>query len=98
MESSNLRTEVIKEINLIPEEKLTQLYNFIHYFRLGVEASTDTVIPSPKNDGTLQEKIMKLASSWNDMSDEVLADFNEEIITRRQQAFLRRRSDESGID
>lgn len=98
MESSNLRTEVIKEINLIPEEKLTELYNFIHYFRLGVEASIDTVIANPKNDGTLQEKIMQLAGSWNDMPDEVFADFNEEIITRRQQAFLRRRSDDESID
>lgn len=98
MESSNLRTEVIKEVNLIPEEQLTELYNFIHYFRLGVEASTETVLSSPKNDDTKREKIMQFAGSWNDMSDEVFADFNEEIVTRRQQAFLGRRRDESSFD
>lgn len=70
MESSNIRTEVIKEINLIPEEKLAELYNFIHYFRLGVEVSISTFIPSSKDDGTLQEKIMQFAGSWNDISYE----------------------------
>ncbi|MEO1763688.1 MAG: hypothetical protein AAFR83_17370 [Cyanobacteria bacterium J06629_18] len=98
MESSNIRTEVIKEVNLIPEEKLTELYKFIHYFRLGVEASIETVVSSPKDDEERREKIMQFAGSWNDMSDEVFADFNEEIITRRQQAFLGRRSDESSLD
>jgi hypothetical protein len=32
------------------------------------------------------------------MSDEVFANFNEEMITRRQQAFLGRRSDEASVD
>jgi hypothetical protein len=32
------------------------------------------------------------------MSDEMFADFNAEINTRRQQAFLGRRSDEASLD
>ena len=95
MESSNIRTEVIKEVNLIPEEKLTELYKFIHYFRLGVEASIETVVSRTKDDEERREKIMQFAGSWDDMSDEVFADFNEEITTRRQQVFLGRRRDES---
>ncbi|GAB1537869.1 hypothetical protein NUACC21_05240 [Scytonema sp. NUACC21] len=86
MESSNLRTKLLSEINLIPEDKLEDLYNFIHYFRVGVEASKDT-----------PNKIMQFAGCWNDMSDETFADFSEEIIARRQQAFLRRRSDETSL-
>ena len=39
MDSLNLRTKVITEINLFPEDKLPELYHFIHYFRLGVEIS-----------------------------------------------------------
>lgn len=70
MESSNIRTEVIKEINLIPEEKLTQLYNLIHYFRLGVENKIETVISRTEDDDKRREKIMQYAGSWNDMSDE----------------------------
>ena len=84
MESSNIRTEVIKEINLIPEEKLTQLYNLIHYFRLGVENKIETVISRTEDDDKRREKIMQYAGSWNDMSNEVFADFYEEIFTRRQ--------------
>ena len=84
MESSDIRAEIIKEVNLIPEEKLTQLYNFIHYFRLGVENKIETVICRTEDDDKRREKIMQFAGSWNDMSDEAFADFYEEIITRRQ--------------
>ncbi|WP_017654562.1 hypothetical protein [Fortiea contorta] len=81
MESSNIRTKLLKEINLIPEEKLEEVYNFIYYFRVGVEASKGT-----------PERIMQFAGCWDDMSDETFADFNQEITTRRQQAFLEIRS------
>ncbi len=87
MDSLNLRTKVITEINLVPEEKLAELYNLIHYFRLGVEVSKASL-----------EQNMKFAGCWNDMSDEMFANFQEEIITRRQQAFLARRSDETSLD
>jgi hypothetical protein len=87
MNSSNIRTKLITEISLLPEEKLEELYNFIHNFRLGIEASQATI-----------EQTMQFAGCWEDMSDEMFADFNEEVITRRQQAFLGRRSDESSID
>ncbi|MDF5725685.1 MAG: hypothetical protein PUP91_35610 [Rhizonema sp. PD37] len=86
METSNLRIKLLSEINLIPEEKLEELYNFIHYFRVCVEASIGT-----------PEKIMQFAGSWDGMSDETFADLNEEIITRRQQAFLGRRSGETSL-
>lgn len=86
MKPSNLRTKLLIEINLIPEEKLEELYNVIHYFRVGVEASKDT-----------QEQIMQFAGCWDEMSDEIFVDLNEEIITRRQQAFLERRSNETSL-
>ncbi len=87
MKPSNIRTKLLKEINLVPEEKLEELYNFIYYFRVGVEASKGT-----------PEEIMQFAGSWNDMSNETFTDLHEEIITRRQQAFLVRRSDETSFD
>lgn len=86
MEQSHIRTKLLKEINLIPEENLEEVYNFIYYFRVGVEASKST-----------PEQIMQFAGCWNDMSDKTFADLNEEIITRRQQAFLERRSDETSF-
>ncbi|MDZ8105879.1 MAG: hypothetical protein RM338_09710 [Nostoc sp. DedQUE12a] len=86
MEPSNIRTKLLSEINLIPEEKLIELYLFIHYFRVGIEASKAT-----------PEKIMQFAGCWNDMSDETFTDFNEDIIMRCHQAFLGRRSDETSF-
>jgi hypothetical protein len=80
MDSLNLRTKVITEINLVPEDKLEELYNFIHYFRLGVEVYRGSINPT-----------MEFAGCWNDMSDEMVANFNEEISTRRHQVFLGRR-------
>jgi hypothetical protein len=40
---------------------------------------------------------MQFVGCCEDMSNEMFADFNEEVITRRQQPFLVRRSDESSI-
>ncbi|MBD2138748.1 hypothetical protein H6F32_14430 [Anabaena sp. FACHB-1237] len=77
----------MKEINLIPEDKLEELYNFIHYWRLNVESSPGSI-----------EQIMQFAGCWNDMSDEMFTNFSEEINTRRQQAFFERRSDETSFD
>ncbi|MBO3464484.1 hypothetical protein G7B40_032400 [Aetokthonos hydrillicola Thurmond2011] len=92
MDSLNIRAKVFTEISLVPEEKLEELYNFIHYFRLGVEVcgvevSKETLNPS-----------MDFAGCWNDMSEEMFANFYEEIRTRRQQAFSGRRSDETSFD
>lgn len=87
MDSLNLRTKLITEINRIPEENLEELFNFIHYFRLGVEVSKSPL-----------EQTMQFAGCWNDMSDEIFNDFNEDIKARRQQAFLERRNDEASFD
>ena len=87
MDLLNIRTKVITEINLIPEDKLEELYNFIHYWRLNGESSPGSL-----------EKTMQFAGCWNDMSDETFANFSEEINIRRQQAFFERRSDETSFD
>jgi hypothetical protein len=87
MDLLNIRTKVITEINLIPEDKLEELYNFIHYWRLNGESSPG-----------LLEQTMQFAGCWNDMSDDTFANFSEEINIRRQQAFFERRSDETSFD
>jgi len=87
MDLLNIRTKVITEMNLIPEDKLEELYNFIHYWRLNRESSPGSL-----------EQTMRFAGCWNDMSDETFANFSEEINIRRQQAFFERRSDETSFD
>jgi hypothetical protein len=37
MQVISLKAKIIEEINLIPEDKLEQLYQFIRLFRLGLE-------------------------------------------------------------
>lgn len=68
MDLPSIRTKLITEINLIPDDKLEELYNIIRNFRLDDEISK-----------TLLEQTMEFAGCWNDMSDEMFADFNDEI-------------------
>ncbi|MDX1524319.1 MAG: hypothetical protein R3264_22000 [Anaerolineae bacterium] len=79
-----IKSKVLQEIELFPEDRLTELYNFIHYFRLGIENSQP--IPSTP--------ILAFAGSWKDMPDEIFDDFTTEIKQRRHQAFARRRGNE----
>lgn len=86
MEESIIRDRVMEEIKLIPENKLLEIYDFIHYFRIGLQKSKGN-----------SEQIMKFAGCWKDMPKEIFNDLLEEIGKRRQQAFSRRRTDEAGI-
>lgn len=76
-----IKNKVLQEIDLIPEDKLTDLYRFIHYFRLGLE----------KSQATKADSILAFAGCWQDMPDDIFDDFTTEIKQRRHQAFTRRR-------
>ena len=52
-------SQVIDEIRLVPKDRLREIYNFIHFFRLGLEKS--------QND---TEDIMQFAGCWQDMKDD----------------------------
>jgi hypothetical protein len=84
---SIVRERVMQEVQLIPEEKLTELYDFLHYFRLGLQNS--------KGDSA---EIMKFAGSWKDMTEESFQELTEGIVQRRKNAFMGRRTREKGID
>lgn len=86
MEESIIRDRVMEEIKLIPEHKLSEVYDFIHYFRIGLQKSKGNM-----------DQIMKFAGCWKDMPEEVFNKFLAEICERRKQAFTRRRSSEAGI-
>ncbi|MEW6417364.1 MAG: hypothetical protein AB1480_04500 [Nitrospirota bacterium] len=79
-----IRDRVMEEIKLIPEHKLSEIYNFIHYFRIGLQESKGNL-----------EQIMKFAGCWKDMSEDAFNDFLREISKRRKQAFSQRRSGEA---
>ena len=79
--------QVVEEIKHIPENKLSEVYDLLHFFRLGLQKYKGNV-----------EQTMKFAGCWNDMPDEVFNDFLGEIKERREQAFSGRRSGGTSID
>jgi hypothetical protein len=64
MDLLNIRTKVITEINLIPEDKLEELYNFIHYWRLNGESSP----------GSLEQTMRRQQAFFERRSDETSFD------------------------
>ncbi len=88
MSSVMIRTQLIDEINLIPDRKLSEIYNFIRYFRLGVE----------KEAVTNKKDSLSYAGSWKKMDSELYDDFMSDIADRRRNAFSNRRSNETFTD
>jgi hypothetical protein len=81
------RERLIEEVRLIPEEKLKELFDFLHYFRLGLQ----------KSKGSSAE-IIKFAGCWKEMPEDLFQEFTEEIKQRRKNAFTGRRTSEASID
>ena len=69
----------MEEIKLIPEHKLSEVYDFIHYFRIGLQKAKGNM-----------DQIMKFAGCWKDMPEKVFNEFLAEICERRKQAFTRK--------
>lgn len=82
MKASMTRDKILKEVERIPEEKLPELLDLIHDYRVGLQP------PEGKSE-------IKYAGSWKDMPDDVYQDFIDEIAQRRSQAFSRRRDREA---
>lgn len=87
MNLSEIQIRLTEEISLIPQERLPELYNFVHFYRLGLGITPNSA-----------DEIMKFAGCWNDMPDQEFDNFLEEITERRQQAFSGRRECEAFTD
>ena len=86
MSDAELRVKLIEELQRIPDDKLTQIYDLIHHLR--VESET--------RDRSLET--MQFAGCWADLPDPIYAEFLEDLPTRRQQAFSQRRNRETSLD
>jgi hypothetical protein len=86
MKTSTIRKKVVEEVNQIPEEKLPQILDLIHHFRIGLQLAK-------KKD----HRITSYAGCWKDMPEEVYREFVNEISQRRHTAFSRRRNSEADI-
>ncbi|CAN5902717.1 hypothetical protein BH24DEI2_BH24DEI2_29010 [soil metagenome] len=67
-----IREKVINEVAKVPDEKLDDVYEFIHRFRLGLEANRSA------------PDIMRFAGAWKDMPEAEFEDFLDEMQMRRR--------------
>lgn len=53
--------KIVQELQYIPEDKLAEIYDFIHYFRLGLERKTAQTLTvrevEPRTPGLLTGKL-----------------------------------------
>ena len=83
------RVKILQEIDLIPEEKLPEIYDLLHHFRLGLQADQDRAAQDRV------ASILRFAGCWQDMPAKAYTAFVQEIAERRHQAFSRRRNSEA---
>jgi len=87
MKVSTMREKLFDEISKIPDEKVPEIFDFLHYFRLGLGMK----LSNP-------QRILKLAGSWKDMSEDDFDDFLNDVTNRRKNAFILRRNREASVD
>jgi hypothetical protein len=85
MNASAERERIYKEIELLPEERLPDIYRLLHNFRLRLNLNAPSKAP-----------VMRYAGSWSNMSHDDFSALTDEISERRQQAFFGRREGEAG--
>lgn len=86
MATTALRAKVIEEIQQMPEEKLGEIYDVLHFFRIGLQHA-----PARSSENA----VMAFAGCWDDMADEEFDALLNELTARRTQAFSGRPSRET---
>lgn len=84
---ADIQEKVVDEIRRIPKDRLPELYDVIHFFRLGLETGRQD-----------KEDIMRFAGCWKDMTDKEFHDFSNNMAERRRKAFSGRMDHDSLID
>ena len=83
MTNETLGNHILEEIQKIPETKLEEVYDFLHYFHVGLGSQE----PSPAS------SLLPFAGVWSDMDESTFKEVEEEIQNLRRQAFASRRSE-----
>lgn len=72
-----LQNQIMEELKLIHEEKLAEIYDLIHYFRLGLKQETHTVtINKERPIGLAKEYFQVPSSFFEPLPDELLDAFD----------------------
>ena len=72
-----LQEQIIEEIKQIPNDKLIEIYDLIHYFRLGLtqEKQSQKITVKQRPIGLSKEKFQVPASFFEPLTDEMLDAF-----------------------
>jgi len=70
MQTTLLKTRIIEEINLIPEDKLEQIYQMIFMFRLGLERLRELTHQHSKSQVVETQALRELESAYLTMTPE----------------------------
>lgn len=82
MNQTKNRENIIDELQQVPEDKIQELLDVIHFFRLGLQLSEGN-----------KEKILSFAGCWSDMSSDLYKEFANDIHVRRAKSITRRKID-----
>ncbi|MBI1811469.1 MAG: hypothetical protein HY035_02450 [Nitrospirae bacterium] len=79
---AGIKERIIKEVEKLPEDKIAEVYDFIHLFRIGIESQKKAVKDK-------RQEALKLFGIWKNMSSRESAVLDE-IHSRRQRTFRER--------
>lgn len=72
-----IQDQLIEEIKLIPEDKLAEIYDLIHYFRLGLkQESVEASLKPERPIGLAKGSFQVPASFFEPLPDELLVAFD----------------------
>lgn len=79
---TNLKEKINMEIAKIPEDKISELYNIIHFYRIGIESENKKI-------KSKLSSAINYFGIWKDLSSEEIGVL-EEIESRREKTFKER--------
>lgn len=70
-----LQEQLIEEIKQIPDEKLAEIYDLIHYFRIGLTQEKQASLNKQRPIGLAKGQVQIPASFFEPLPDEILDAF-----------------------
>ncbi len=79
---AGIKERIIKEVERLPEDKIAEVYDLIHLFRIGIESQRKTIKDK-------RQEALRLFGIWKNISSRESAVLDE-IQSRRQRTFRER--------
>lgn len=79
---AGIKEKIIEEVEKIPEDKIAEVYDFVHLFRIGIESQRKIIKDK-------RQAALKFFGIWKNISDKEKAAFDD-IQLRRQRTYRER--------